>query len=185
MAETGAGELRLVRIAGLDVIVTPPVAIGTVLMVVLFAALGGLVFHHRLANIVVGGITLALLHWVSEVVHNLGHSAAARNTGYPMLATRLGFLLVLGVSIYPADEPELPAEVHIRRALGGPTGSALLTIVIGLAALLLVNTSVGWIALVWFLDNLLIFTVGAFVPVGFNDGSTLIHWMRLRNASPG
>ena len=163
---------------GLDVLAGPSAVAGTLLLAVLFAALGRYVFHHGIANALLGGLVLALLHWVSEVVHNLGHGAAARRTGFPMMGTRLGLLLVLGSSLYPPDEPELPASVHIRRALGGPVGSAVLTVVIGVAAVLLAQASFGWVALVWFLDNLLIFTLGAFVPVGFSDGSTLIHWMR-------
>ena len=34
----------------------------------------------------------------------------------------------LSSSIYPADEPPLPRSVHIRRALGGPLASLLLTL---------------------------------------------------------
>lgn len=178
MAEAKAGELRLARVAGLDVLAGPSAVAGTALLAVIFAAVGRYAFHHGTANAVIGGLMLALLHWVSEVVHNLGHGTAARSTGHPMAGMRLGYLFVLGVSLYPPDEPELPAAVHVRRALGGPSASAVLTVIIGVLALLLVHTSIGWVALVWFLDNLLIFTVGAFVPVGFSDGSTLIHWMR-------
>jgi hypothetical protein len=173
-----AREQRLGRVAGLDVLAGPSAVAGTALMALIFAALGRYVFHHGIANALVGGVLLALLHWVSEVAHNLGHATAARRTGHPMIGGRLGFLLVLGTSLYPPNEPELPASVHIRRALGGPIGSAVLTAVVGVAALILAQTSAGWVALVWFLDNLLIFTLGAFIPLGFNDGSTLIYWMR-------
>jgi len=98
-------------------------------------------------------------------VHDVGHNSAARSTGHPMTGTRLGFLLVLGAWLYPADEPELPPEVHIRRALGGPAGSAVFTVIIGILALVLAGTSIGWMAMVWFLDNLLIFTLGPFLPL--------------------
>ena len=172
--------MRVATIGGIDVLLTPAWAVGTILLVVLFAAIGHYVFHHGFANALVGGVALALAHWVSEVVHNLGHNTAARSTGHPMTGTRLGFLLVLGTSLYPADEPELAPELHIRRALGGPAGSAVLTVIIGILALVLAGISIGWMALVWFLDNLLIFTLGAFVPVGFNDGSTILRWMSRR-----
>jgi len=33
-----------------------------------------------------------------------------------------------------------------------------------------------WLALFFFLDNLLVFTVGAMAPIGFNDRSTLLAW---------
>jgi hypothetical protein len=180
MAEARAGEMRVGRVGGIDVLLTPAWAAGTILLVVLFAGLGHYLFHHGFADAVIGGVSVALAHWVSEVVHNVGHNAAARTTGHPMTGTRLGFMLVLGTSLYPADEPELPPEAHIRRALGGPAASAGLTVIIGIGALFLAGTSVGWMVLLWFLDNLLIFTLGAFVPVGFSDGSTLIHWRRRR-----
>jgi hypothetical protein len=180
MAEARAGELKLGPFGGLVVLAGPTAAAGTALLAVIFAILGRYAFRQGIAGALIGGLGLALLHWVSELVHNLGHSAAARRTGHPMTGSRLGFLLVLGTSLYPPDEPELLPSVHIRRALGGPVASALLSVVIGVMAVTLANSSVGWVALVWFLDNLLIFTVGAFVPVGFNDGSTLIHWMRRR-----
>ena len=85
---------------------------------------------------------------------------------------------VLAASRYPRDEPELPAEIHIRRALGGPSFSFLLALVAGVIAYLL-RTNGGltwWLALFLFLDNLLIFTIGALLPLGFTDGSTLLYW---------
>jgi hypothetical protein len=36
------------------------------------------------------------------------------------------------------------------------------------------------VAIVFTIENLLVFTVGNFLPFGFNDGSTLLHWMRRR-----
>jgi hypothetical protein len=36
---------------------------------------------------------------------------------------------------------------------------------------------VVWYVFVFFaLDNLLFFTLGAFLPLGFTDGSTLLYW---------
>jgi hypothetical protein len=183
MAEAWPQEARLARIGGLEVIVNPSTAVGTLVLAVVFFAIGRLVFGHGMANAIVGGVALAGLHWVSEIVHQTGHNAAARRVGHPMTGVRLGFLLVLGVSIYPADESPLPPQVHIQRALGGPAASAALSIVIGVLALLFAGSSLGWVLLVWFVENLLVFTLGAFVPVGFSDGSTLIHYLRLRRAN--
>ena len=182
MAEARTAEIKVAHVGGIDVLLTPEWAAGTVVLVVLFTAIGRYVFHLGLAGAIGGGVALAAAHWVSEVVHNIGHNTAARRTGYPMTGTRLGFLLVLGTSLYPADEPDLSPELHIRRALGGPTASAILTVVLGIVALLTAGSSLGWLALVWFLDNLLIFTLGAFLPVGFNDGSTLLHWVGRRGS---
>ena len=185
MIEARAGDVRLGRVGGIEVIFTPMAAAGSILLFVVFAAMGGYLFKHGAANSVLGAIALVIAHWVSEVAHNLGHATAARRSGHPMTATRLGFLLVLGASLYPPDEPELPAELHVRRALGGPAGSALLTVISGFVLLALAGTSVAWVALLWFLDNLLVFTLGAFVPLGFNDGSTLLRWMGRRGQGTG
>ena len=36
------------------------------------------------------------------------------------------------------------------------------------------------LAIFLFVENLLVFTLQAFIPLGFNDGSTLWHWLRRR-----
>ncbi|MFQ5436102.1 MAG: hypothetical protein ACE5FD_14615, partial [Anaerolineae bacterium] len=89
-------------------------------------------------------------------------------------------------AMYPIvmrDEPELPAHIHLRRALGGPAASALLTLLAGLLALALRGApGLRWpLAAFLFLDNLLVFTLGAFLPLGFTDGSTLLHYWPQRN----
>lgn len=178
MAEARAQEFRLGRIGGLEVIATPLAAVGTLLLGVIFFGVGRFVFNHGNANAIIGGVALAFLWWVSEIVHQLGHNVGARRVGHPMTGVRLGFLLVLGISIYPADEPQLAPAVHVRRALGGPAASAALSVVIGILAVALGGHSLGWVLLVWFLDNLLVFTLGAFLPVGFSDGSTLLRYLR-------
>lgn len=125
---------------------------------------------------IVGGFLCACLHWLSELVHHLGHAGAARATGYPM--RRVRFVHVLAVSLYPRDEPVLSGKIHIRRALGGPMVSLVVTILAFL--ILLIATSVRglfyWVALWFFLDNLLVFFLGAFLPLGFTDGSTILKW---------
>lgn len=89
------------------------------------------------------------------------------------------FLGPLATSRYPANEGELPAKIHIRRALGGPVASAILTILTGLLLLAQPGAAGGvgyWLTLLTFLGNLLVFTLGAFLPLGFTDGSTLLRW---------
>lgn len=144
-----------------------------VLFVILALAAAALGFSTAAA--VVGGLLAVGLHWLSEGVHQLGHASAARRTGYPMIGVRLWWLL--GLSKYP-PEPPLPASVHIRRALGGPLFSAGLT---AIAALLVLATrEVGGLlfvlALFFFVENLTVFTLGSFLPLGFTDGSTLLTW---------
>lgn len=90
------------------------------------------------------------------------------------------YVHVLAVSLYPPDEPTLPARIHIRRALGGPVLSFVITIIAFL--ILLIAQFVGgmfyWIALWLFLDNLFVFTLGALMPFPFSDGGTLMRYRR-------
>ena len=103
---------------------------------------------------------------------------AARSTGYPM--TGLRFWTVLSASVYPADEPALPARVHLRRALGGPLASALLTVALGLLwrATPPAQHRRHALARFAFWENLLVFTLGALLPLGFTDGSTIRRVLR-------
>lgn len=124
------------------------------------------------------GVACALIHLFGEFWHNLGHAAAARSVGHPMIG--ITFWGLLAASIYPKDEGTLPARVHIWRALGGPLGSSVLTL-LALAALYIANgvspllSAVTWF---FFLDNLLVYSLGAFLPLGFTDGSTLLYWIK-------
>ena len=87
------------------------------------------------------------------------------------------FWYVFGISLYP-DEPELPAKVHIRRALGGAPVNAIVALFAGLLVLALnsIGGLLGWLALFLFLDNLFVFALGSFLPLGFTDGSSLWKW---------
>ena len=80
----------------------------------------------RRSDVVIGAVMAVVLHWASEFVHQLGHAWAARRVGYPMTGIR--FWGVLSTSLYPSDELPLPAALHIRRALGGPMASLLLSV---------------------------------------------------------
>jgi hypothetical protein len=121
-----------------------------------------------------GALAAAVLHWLSELAHQLGHAWAARRSGYPMSGIR--FWGPLSTCLYP-DEPELPARVHIRRALGGPLASLCLSILAGLLALWVypVGGLQFYILVFFFLDNFFVLTLGAFLPLGFTDGSTLLN----------
>ena len=171
---------QLGRVAGLWVSVERSALAGSVVLWALLSAIGVGLLQLPAGRAALGGMAAMLLHWLSEIVHHLGHAWAARRTGYPMVGVRLSGLL--SSSIYPTDEPPLPAAVHIRRALGGPLASLLLTLLA--AAILLVLRSLGgtvwWVALFFFLENLLVFTLQVFLPLGFNDGGTLLYWWRRR-----
>ena len=130
----------------------------------------------RPVTAVVGGLLAATAHTSSEFWHQLGHARAAEMTGYPMQGVK--FWGPLATSIYPTDEGILTPETHIQRALGGPIVSALLTLALGLLSL--ATKPLGGLPLFLtvfaFLDNLLVFSLGALLPLGFTDGSTLLTW---------
>lgn len=164
------------NVGGLEIVFTASSIVASILLWIVLSALGFWLLALGPAAAVVGGFVAVILHWASEFAHQLGHAWAARRVGYPMKGILLW--LLLGVSRYPRDEGQLPASVHIRRALGGPPVSLALAAVGGVAALLL-RDSGGlwyWLALFFGLENLLVFTLGAFLPLGFTDGSTLLEW---------
>jgi hypothetical protein len=127
-----------------------------------------------------GSFCAAILHWCSDLAHQLGHAWAARRNGYPM--SGLCFWGVFSTCLYPQDEPELPARIHIRRALGGPITSLLLSILEGVLVIVHRQTDgvIWWVVVFFSLDNFLALTLGAFLPLGFTDGSTLLTWMGKR-----
>ncbi len=129
------------------------------------------------------GLLAAPLHWLGDVVHNLGHAIAARQTGYPMRGVH--FWGVLGASLYPRDEPLLPAEIHIRRALGGPIASTLLALAAFALRLAARRPGAGRdLALFVALDNLVL-GLGALLPLPMTDGGTLRTWWPHRGLPPG
>jgi hypothetical protein len=123
------------------------------------------------------GLAATVFHWLSELAHHLGHAWAARRTGYSM--TGIHFWAMLATSVYPVDEGQLPGRVHLQRALGGPAISALLSMLAGITILALTAQSLPWwLGLFVFLDNLFVFTMQVLLPLGFNDGSTLLRWIK-------
>jgi hypothetical protein len=171
-------EYHLGQFAGLTLSAGPFALAGSILLLALLSAIAVSVLHLSFGEAILGSLLAVLLHWVSVIAHHFGHAWAARRTGYPMTGIRFGMWGLLGSSVYPQDEQALPANIHIQRALGGPVGSLLLSIFALAAALVLrtVHASLGWLGILFFLDNLLVFTLGVFVPLGFTDGSTLLQW---------
>jgi hypothetical protein len=182
-------SIQLGKVAGLKITAHRTEFIGFVLLwAILYIALTSLPFSPLAC--IIGAYFATLLHYASELWHQLGHAWAAQSTGYPMIGVR--YWWILGASIYPKDEPPLPGSIHIRRALGGPLASIILTLITGTAYLLLgaVYTTLPYehtlyravieqsflIAFFFFLDNLFVFTLGAFLPLGFTDGSTILRW---------
>ncbi len=122
-------EIRLGRCYGQAWTTRSSAFAGTAALWAILAIAAATLLKTTWAEAIALGLAAALLHWLSETWHQLGHAWAARRTGHPMTGVR--FWGVLSTSVYPADEGQLPARVHVRRALGGPTASLLLTLVAG------------------------------------------------------
>jgi hypothetical protein len=172
--------MRVGNVAGLRISASPSAAVATVALWAVLGAAALFLLDTTPGRAVAMGLAGTAAHWLAVMGHHLGHAWAARRTGYPMTGVRLWGLL--GSSVYPLDEPRLPAEVHIRRALGGPLASLLISALSGALVMLLrpVAGTLWWVALFSFLDNLLLQTLGALAPLGFTDGSTLLTWLRRR-----
>lgn len=171
-----ATETKLGTIGGLQLSARASAFIGSVLLWAFVFGLGLWVIRLPWSASLLGGLLLVALHWGSILMHHLGHAIAARRTGYPMTGVQLWGLL--GRSLYPAAEPALPGLVHIRRALGGPIASTLLGLAAAVLTILLRPAAglIWWLALFVTLDNLVILGPGALLPLGFTDGSTILHW---------
>lgn len=171
-----SNKIPLGRIGELEISAKQSAFVGFIAVWLVLSAVA--LFFIKLSPVegIFGGFLCACLHWLSELLHHLGHAGAARQTGYPMRGVL--FVHVLALSQYPRDEPPLSGKIHIRRALGGPAVSFVITILAFL--ILLAAQAMGglfyWVALWFFLDNLLVFFLGAFLPLGFTDGSTILHW---------
>jgi Zn-dependent protease len=154
----------LFTLMGLRVTITPMTLISFVALAVTLALLA-LVFGASLLDALLGGLIAALLHYVLDFAHNMGHAIAARRTGYPM--TGVHFWGILGTSIYPRDEPVLPGKVHIQRALGGPIMSGGISIVLAILVALVrpPDTLLDWLLVFALTLNVLAFTLGALLPL--------------------
>lgn len=175
-------ERSLGTLAGLRLTAIPAALIGSIGLYVIVVMLMA-ILNIPIGSALLGGAIVVVLHWFSELVHQLGHAWAARRTGYPMSGIRFGTLGVLATSLYPPDEPVLPAKIHLRRALGGPIFSAWLSAVAFLVILMTIRSaSAMWSFVLWFffLENLLVMTLQVFIPLGFNDGATIWQWLRKR-----
>jgi hypothetical protein len=177
-----SGEFKLGRLAGLDISATSSAIIGALVLWIILSAFAYFVLKRSLGTATIGGLAAVILHEFGELWHQLGHSWAARSTGHPMTGIRFGFLGVLSTALYPADEEKLSPGIHIRRALGGPLASLVLSAIALIIFLAVANGRSGgtlwWLALFFFLENFLVYTLEVFVPLGFNDASTILHWLR-------
>ncbi len=171
-------EIQLMRIGRINLTTLPSALGGSLLLWAAFSSVGFWLLHLPLGLAIFGGFCAMVIHWASEILHQLGHAWAAWLIRYPMSGIRMWG--VLSTSLYPVDEPALPPAMHIRRALGGPSMSLTLSVITGILALWLrpAGGLPWWLALFACADNLLTFTLGALLPLGFTDGSTLLHYLK-------
>jgi hypothetical protein len=173
MEDTQSNEMDLGRIAGLQLTASNSALLGSLILWVVLGAVVVIFLQLAVIEGVALGLVGVVLHWIAVLCHQIGHSRAARKAGYPMVGVRLWGLL--SSSIYPPDEPEIPTEIHIRRALGGPILSFILSVIFGLLLLLLPPGTYQWWADFFFAaDNFFVFTIGSLLPLGFTDGSTIL-----------
>lgn len=160
-------EIRLGTLAGLSLAAAPSALAASPLLWLALSALAVAWLRLSAVAAVIGGGIAVLVHWASEITHQLGHAWAARRTGYPMQGIRLWG--ALSASIYPNDEGELPARVHTLWSL-------LAGLAAGIVAALAFPAGglARYLSLSAFGDYLGVLALGAFAPLGFTGGSTLL-----------
>lgn len=172
--------IRVGRFAGLELTARPTALVA---LLGLWAGLSGLARRrgYTWPRAVVGGGLAVGLHIFAEMWHQFGHARMAMATEFPMSGVK--FWGVLAASEYPTDEPVLPPEIHMQRAVGGPIASVILTAVTLPIALLLrpFRGLVADLFLFTAAENLLLFTLGALLPLNFSDGGTLLKYGRQRH----
>jgi len=122
-----SGEIKLGRIGNLTVSAKPSALISTLLVWLLFSAFWDCRAWHIVSQSILGrSDRMRLLHVAADILHQVGPCLGCAANWLPMNRhPNVGPAQRLRV---PPDEPALPATVHIRRALGGPMGSLLASI---------------------------------------------------------
>ena len=171
-------EITLGSIAGLPVTAQPsffPVRLAFIAALAAAARfLFGLSGPKALLFALLGGVLDPFI----VLIHQLGHAWAARRVGWPM--TGISFWSFFSTCYYPPDEPELPPEVHLRRAIAGPAVSILNGVFGGLVGLRLFRKKGAGrlLAWLWLLDAAGMRGIGALGTVSFSDGPTIRYWLK-------
>lgn len=170
-------SIQLGKLFGLQISILPLAFVGMFILWIGFSSIAFYGIRIPFGESLLLGLIAALIHWTFELVHGLGHAFASKQTGHPMTGITFGALAIFALTRYPKDEPELSPSIHIRRALGGPIINGLLSI---LFFLLLPFWSGNWfwIGMFALFENLFIYTLQVFIPLGFNDSSTILRNLR-------
>lgn len=171
-------EYEAGSIAGLRISAQPSFFSARFIFVVTLAILGRSVFKLSRSQALFGALVAVVLDAFAVLIHQLGHAWMAKRTGWPMTGIR--FWGLFSTCTYPPDEPELPPEVHIQRAVGGPIVSLLLGLVTSVPLLLLLpKKGLGrLLALFWIANNIIVKSVLAFGPLPWTDGPPMWYWGR-------
>ncbi|MFN3491611.1 MAG: hypothetical protein ACK40V_05260 [Anaerolineales bacterium] len=169
-------SINIGKLFGLQISFIPLVCIGIVGIWLSLSLLGSYTLDVPLGESVILGFAAMLLHYLLELIHSLGHAIAAKWTGYPMVEIRFGVYGFYAQTIYPIGEPQLSSSTHIIRALGGPIANLILAFIL-FPTLSLWQGNWYWVGMFVFLDNL-IYIVQVFIPLGFNDASTILNELR-------
>lgn len=175
----------LLTLFNVRITVTPLCVINYLILIPPLAWLGLTLRNLTLVEGLIAGVLIIVLMFATENIHQLGHAWAAKSVGYPMIGIR-HFSWFSG-SIYPKDEPPLPPQTHIKRALGGfwinlLIGLALAPLAFYLWTLNGVAAYTMAAASVW---NFFVLGLGALLPIDINgftvDGGTILkYWCEMK-----
>ncbi len=176
--QTTESEIPLGSIAGLPVTARAsffPVRLAFAVFLLLF---GRFVFKLSSPKALLFALVASVLDPLIILIHQLGHAWAAKKTGWPM--NGISFWSLFSTCYYPPDEPELPPEVHLRRAIAGPLVSFLNGLIVGLLGLrFFPRKGIGRLLVkFWILDASVMRSIGALGPVSFSDGPTIRYWAK-------
>jgi Zn-dependent protease len=174
-------SIHLGKLFGLQISLLPLAFAGMFILWIGFSSIAFYGIDTPFGESLLLGFIAALLHWTFELIHSLGHAYAAKRIGYPMIGITFGTLAIFALTHYPKDEPELSPLAHIKRALGGPIINGLLSIIFYLL-LPLWSGNWYWLGMFAFLENLIVYTLQIFLPLGFNDGSTILRNLRRKSS---
>ncbi len=179
------------KIFGLNVTFTRPALLWHLGLALLCAVLAGWLLRLSLGSAIIAGVLSALLFFVSELLHQLGHALAAHRVGHPMRG--IHFFSLFSASLYPANEPALPRRVHILRSLGGFWVNLLIGAALLPPALAAWPGGGVWAWLLAFgvVANVFVLGLGALAPItvpggdGVTDGGALLKYWREGKAGRG
>ena len=168
---------------GLKTTISPMGILWFFLLIPITGALAAWTMSLSFGEAVVAGCLSAMVMYLGEWAHQLGHAMAARRVGYPMSGVHWAWWL--SASVYPKDEPPLPPGIHIQRALGGFWINVVIGVLLApLAWYLWPDGGLwAWVAGFSAAYNFFILGLGALTPIDIPgvftiDGGTIWHYWR-------